>query len=391
MIATRTAAVGLIVSLGVVSLFADITYEGARSLAGPFLASLGASGAAVGLIAGAGEFLAYGLRYFFGRLTDRLGRYWTILFCGYAINLASVPLLAFAETWPMAAGLLVLERFGKAVRSPARDALLSYAAERTGRGWGFGLHEALDQTGAVLGPVIVALVLRKTGSYSMAFLLLAIPALCAMLALGFGRTFCASPARSARQVGEPLFAWLPRAFWVYCTAAALMAFGFVDFSLIAYHAKRAQLFSEAAIPTLYAAAMAADAIAALMLGRWYDRAMAPALLTGACLSVLSAPLVFLFGGNPVAVLAGILLWGAGLGAQESVLRAAVAGFVPPERRATAYGAFHALYGVAWFAGSAAIGLLYDLSLTAVVVCSLFAQLVGVVLFARLAQKHTPSN
>ncbi|MBL8233174.1 MAG: MFS transporter [Bryobacterales bacterium] len=382
----RSAAIGFIVCLGVVSLFSDITYEGARSLAGPYLASLGASGAAVGFIAGAGELTGYGLRYISGRITDHLRRYWTILFLGYGMNLAAVPLLAFADTWQLAAALLIMERFGKSIRAPARDALLSHASEHTGRGWGFGLHEAMDQIGALTGPLVVAGVLARRGSYPEAFALLAIPAVCAMLALTVGRTLFPTPADFAPKRRDVSTSGMPRTFWIYAGGAALMAFGFVDFSLMAFHAKRTALLPDAWIPVLYAVAMGSDAIAALVLGRWYDRAGAPALITGACLSLFAAPLVFLNGGSVAMAAAGIVMWGAGMGAQESVLRAAVAGFVPPERRASAYGAFHALYGVAWFLGSALLGLLYGASLWALSVCCVVAQLGGVAIFASVTRR-----
>jgi MFS family permease len=371
-------AVRFIVCLGLVSLFADITYEGARSLSGPFLAGLGASAAVVGTVGGAGEFIGYGLRYLSGLLADRIRRYWLILFLGYAVNLAAVPLLALVNTWQLAAILLLLERFGKAIRAPARDALLSHAASQTGRGWGFGLHEALDQIGAVTGPLLVAGVLAKQGSYSAAFAMLAIPAACAMVALTSGRLLYPAPADFEPPGQRRDTHSLPPTYWIYTAGAALLAFGFADFALIAFHAKKTALLPDPWIPVLYAAAMGTDAIAALALGAWFDRAPGLPVLFGSILGLLASPLVF-WGSLPWVV-TGMVLWGASLGAQESVLRAALAEMIPPHRRATAYGIFHGLFGLAWFLGSALLGLLYEGHIAMLVVISVAAQAASIAFF-----------
>ncbi|MBI3680260.1 MAG: MFS transporter, partial [Acidobacteria bacterium] len=360
-------ALRFILCIGLVSLFADVTYEGARAISGPFLATLGASGTAVGLIAGAGELIGYGLRYFSGLLADRTRRYWTILFLGYGINLVAVPLLAWADTWQLAAFLLIAERFGKAIRAPARDALLSHAASQTGRGWGFGLHEAMDQIGALIGPLMVALILAGRGSYPAAFVLLAIPAACSLAALFTGRLLYPRPADFELPHDAASAHGLAPAFWIYTMGAAALAFGYADFSLMAFHAKRVSLMKDAWIPVIYAVAMGVDAIVALWLGRWYDRTPRRALLTGAALGVLAAPFVFL--GGYEGLIAGVVLWGCGLGAQESVLRAGLAEFIPADRRASAYGMFHAVSGIGWFLGSALMGWLYEHSLAALAACS----------------------
>ena len=120
-----------------VSLLADITYEGARSITGPYLAILGANAAVVGFVAGFGELVGYGLRLVSGYLADRTGKYWTITIVGYAINLLAVPLLALADQWWLAALLIIIERMGKGMRVPSRDAMLSHAGHRMGMGWAF--------------------------------------------------------------------------------------------------------------------------------------------------------------------------------------------------------------------------------------------------------------
>src|SRR5437764_8536873 len=176
-------ALRLVVLLGVLSMLADVTYEGARSITGPFLATLGASGLVVGVVAGFGELAGYLIRLVSGRAATGAGRIWAITLFGYALNLFAVPALALAGNWPAAAALIVLERVGKGARVPPRDAMLSHATQEMGRGWGFGLHEAMDQTGALVGPLLVALVLARHHTDRTAFVLLIVPAVFALAVL----------------------------------------------------------------------------------------------------------------------------------------------------------------------------------------------------------------
>lgn len=374
-----------VVLLGVVSLFADMTYEGARSITGPYLAVLGASATVVGLVAGLGELIGYGLRLMSGYVSDRTGQYWTITILGYAVNLIAVPLLALAGNWPLAALLMIAERTGKAIRTPARDAMLSHATHDMGRGWGFGLHEALDQIGAVLGPLIVAAVLYTRGEYQLGFAILAIPAILALLVLVAARLLYPRPRDL--EIGTPPLTTqgLGRSFWLYLAAVALIAAGFADFPLIAYHFERAAVAPAGWIPVLYAIAMGVDALAALIFGRLFDRRGLAVLIAAALLSALVAPLVFLGGFWPA--LAGMALWGVGMGAQESIMRAALADMVPPHRRGTAYGLFNASYGLFWFLGSAAIGLLYDRSIPALIVFAVALQLAAVPMLWRVGRER----
>ncbi len=365
-------ALRFVLLLGLVSLFADVTYEGARSITGPYLSILGAGAAVVGLIAGFGEFIGYGFRVVSGVVSDRTRRYWAVAIAGYAVNLLAVPLLALAGNWPAAAALIVAERLGKAIRNPARDAMLSHASHRLGRGWAFGVHEALDQIGAVLGPLAVAGALAWKGSYRYGFAVLGIPAALALATLAVARVTYPRPRdlEPELRAGEP--ARLSPAFPLYLAAAACIALGFVDYSLAAYHMKTAAVVADEWIPLLYAGAMGVDAVSALVLGRWYDRKGLPVLWAAVAASAWCAPLVFLSG--PWGLMAGMALWGAGMGAQESVLRAVVAELVPRDRRATGYGVFNAGFGLAWFAGSALMGLLYERSKIALAAFSVAAQL-----------------
>jgi MFS family permease len=371
----RTAT-SFVVLVGVVSLFADMTYEGARSVAGPFLGLLGATGAVVGIVSGLGELAGYAVRLLSGYLGDRTGRYWAVTIVGYAINMLAVPALALAGRWEAAAALLVVERVGKGIRTPPRDVLLSHVAAQVGRGWAFGLHEALDQAGAVAGPLLVAALLGLGRGYQEAFAALLAPALLALLVLGLARARYPEPQRfepvRTGAAGEHGF---PRAFWTYVAAVACLAVGFADFPLIAFHLKTTGVAGDGTIPVLFALAMAVDGLAALAFGRAFDRRPLPTLIAVPLASGLFAPLAF--SGRLGLAALGAVLWGVGMGAQESVLRAAVAQMVPPARRGTAYGVFNTVYGVAWFAGSAAMGVLYDVSLPALMALSVASQLAAV--------------
>ena len=369
-------ALTFVVLIGVVSLFADMTYEGSRSIWGPFLGTLGATGAIVGLVAGGGELLGYLLRLFTGVLADKTQRYWTITIVGYAINLLAVPALALAGNWPVAAGLVILERSGKALRTPARDAMLSYAAkDMGGAGWAFGLHEALDSAGAVLGPLIAALVLFLHGGYRHAFAWLLLPALGALATLAIARIKFPQPQElDPRPAPELDDARALRDLKVFLVATALIAAGYSDFALIAFHLARDHVVASDVVPALYAVASLAGGLTALVMGKLFDKQGLSVLLWATLVPALYAPLVFL--GGPWAALAGMALWGIGFGAHDSLFRAAVAQRIPRERRATVMGVFNAIYGTAWFAGSVLLGVLYDVNPLYTVIAALVLQLVA---------------
>ena len=373
--ASKVTALRFVILLGVVSLFADMTYEGARSITGPFLAVLGASATVVGIVAGFGELIGYALRLVSGYVSDRTGRYWAITLVGYALNLVAVPLLALAGYWQIAALLIITERLGKAIRTPARDAMLSHATSAIGRGWGFGLHEAMDQIGAMLGPLIVAAVLYLKGGYQASFGVLLVPALLALSILLLARLLYPHPRDLEVGTVKLESKGFPQVFWLYLASVALIAAGYADFPLIAFHFEKAAVVSTTWIPVFYALAMGVDAIAALIFGRLFDKKGIPILIVGALLSSLFAPLVF--SRSFFLALWGVALWGVGMGAQESVLRAAIANMIPANRRALAYGLFNTAYGLFWFIGSALMGILYDVSLGYLVIFSVAMQLASV--------------
>lgn len=380
-------ALVFVVLVGVVSLFADMTYEGSRSIWGPFLGTLGASGAIIGIVAGGGELLGYMLRLFTGALADRTRRYWTITIVGYAINLLAVPALALAGNWPVAAGLVITERCGKALRTPARDAMLSYAArDMGGAGWAFGLHEALDSTGAVLGPLIAALVLFLHGGYRHVFAWLLLPALGALATLMIARMKFPRPQElDAHPVPQVQDARALRDLKRFLAATALIAAGYSDFALIAFHLARDHVVADDVVPVLYAIASLAGGLTALALGRLFDRQGLSVLLWATLGPALYAPLVFL--GGPWAALAGMALWGIGFGAHDSLFRAAVAQRIPRDKRATAMGLFNAIYGVAWFLGSVLLGVLYDWNPLYTVIAALALQLAACPLLWSLRTSH----
>lgn len=368
-------AIQFVVLLGFVSLFADITYEGARSITGQYLAVLGASGTVVGIVSGLGELIGYGFRYFSGLLSDRTQRYWLLTLIGYILNLVAVPLLALAGNWPVAAALMILERFGKAIRTPPRDAMLSFATKETGRGWGFGLHEALDQVGAILGPLVISAVLYFNGSYQTSFVILFIPALCALSVLAAAMYLYPRPQDLEGNLQKPAIKGFSHSFWLYMAAISLVAAGYVDFPLIAYHFEKAEAIPGPWIPVFFSIAMAADGLAALIVGRLYDKKGLKVLTVLIAICSLFAPLVFLDGFY--TALLGMLLWGIGLGAQESTMRAVVGNLVEMQKRGTAYGTMNLCYGVFWFLGSAVVGILYDVSIPALILFSVGMQLIAI--------------
>jgi predicted MFS family arabinose efflux permease len=372
---SKKNAIRFVLLLGLVSLLADITYEGARSITGPYLRILGASGFVVGFVAGFGELIGYGLRLVSGYIADKTQKYWTIAGLGYAINLLAIPALALAGRWEIAAVLMIMERTGKAIRAPARDVMLSHATAQTGRGWGFGIHEAMDQIGAMIGPVVVALVLYFRGEYKTCFAILFIPAILALIVLLTAKLIYPHPSSFEKHSLKIESKGLSKIFWIYLFAVALIAGGYVDFPLIAFHLKTTSKVSDVWIPIFYAIAMGVDALSALLFGRLFDRIGFSVLIISVLISSIFAPLVFL--GGFLFALLGMVLWGVGMGVQESVMRACIAEMIQPDKRGAVYGIFNATYGLFWFLGSAIMGMLYDVSIPVLIGFSMGMQLVSI--------------
>ncbi|MET7683808.1 MFS transporter [Streptomyces sp. NPDC005423] len=374
-----------VVWFGTVSLLADFVYEGARSITGPLLASLGASALVVGVVTGAGEAAALGLRLVSGPLADRTRRFWGLAIAGYALTVVSVPLLGVVGVLWAACALVIAERVGKAVRSPAKDTMLSHATAATGRGRGFAVHEAMDQIGALVGPLVVAGMLALTGGdYGPALAVLALPGVALLGLLLWLRARVPDPEAYEREVvtatDEPASdGRLPAAFWTYAAFTAATTAGFATFGVLSYHLVERHLMAAAWVPVLYAAAMAVDAVAALATGWLYDRHGARVLIA---LPVLTAAVAVLAFTDTVAIaVAGSLVWGAAMGIQESTLRATVADLVPRGRRATAYGLFAGVVGAASLVGGALTGGLYGYSIPVLITVVVAIQVLALVLLA----------
>lgn len=382
-------ALKFVLMVGVMSFFADFTYEGSRSIVGQYLGLLGAGALAISMITGFGELLGYGLRLFSGRGADRTGLYWPITISGYVLQMSVVPLLALAGSWQVAALLIILERVGKAIRNPPRDAMLSHAAKEMGYGWGFGIHEALDQFGAMFGPLLIALILAVSHhDYKTAFAALAVPAAIMLSLLAVARLLYPRPKDLEAGPTQVSTEGLPRVFWIYLAGAALVAAGFADFPIIAYHFQKARTVHADLTPIFYAAAMAVSGTGSLVFGRLFDRHGIGMLVPLTLVAALYAPLAFL--GGFWASLVGVCLWGLGMGVHESIIPAAVAPMISPDRRASAFGLFTGVYGIAWFLGSTAIGALFGVSLGIVVAFSMLAELAALPLILTVRRRTTPT-
>jgi MFS family permease len=395
-----------VVGFGVVSLAADMVYEGARSITGPLLASLGATAVLVGLITGAGEAIALVLRVVFGPLADRSGRYWTLTFAGYTLTAICVPALAIT---PFLAGaglavaclLILAERAGKAVRSPAKTALLAHAAGAVGLGRGFAVHKALDQAGAVAGPLLVAAVAAVAGTLWPAMAVLIVPGAAALLVLAWLRRKMPDPAVSdnasasvasamAQQAPRPRWRWrsagsLPTVFWLFAAACGAATAGLVTFGVISYHLTGQHVLPVAAVPLVYAAAMAVAALAALVTGWLFDRYGGRVLLSLPFLVAVVPALAFTK--SAVMAIIGVLIWGAAVGVQDSTVKALVADLVAPNRRATAYGVFAAVQGATAIVGGTLAGALYDRSLPLLVAMVAALQLTALVLLTVTLRRY----
>lgn len=381
-----------IILFGIVSLFSDMTHEGASSLRGVYLSLLGASAGTIGFISGLGELVGYSLRYFFGKLTDKTHKYWEMTIFGYVLDILAVPALAIVgkDGWIYACGLLVIQRMGKAIKKPAKDTIMSFAASQEGAGKSFAIQEMLDQIGAFLGPffLYVVMLFKTEGTtfeiYSRCFAYLAIPGVITLILLLYTKKRFPNPEHFEPEPKEYIPFKMKDSFIFYIIGISLFSFGFIDYSLIIMHVSKnlnaltngVGLINMETIPLIYAGAMLVDAISALIFGIMYDRNGVKALVVS---TIISAPFsLFIFGFNNIyMVLLGIILWGVGMGAQESILKAAVTSVVPKSSRATGYGIFEMSFGVFWFLGSWLLGVLYDINITSLIIVSMMTQLLSI--------------
>lgn len=390
-----------IIFFGIVSLFSDMTHEGASSIRGAYFTILGASAGAIGFVSGLGELIGYSMRYVFGRIADKRKNYWFMTIFGYVIDVLAVPALALVgeNGWIAAAILLIIQRMGKAIKKPAKDTIMSFAASQEGVGKSFGIQEMLDQIGAFLGPVLLYLVMlfKTTGTtfeiYSTCFAVLAIPGAITIIMLLITRKKFPNPENFEPEAKEFVPFEMKKSFKYYIMGISLFAFGFIDYSLVIMHISRnftsiagglaetSSIINSGTIPLLYAGAMLVDAVAALVFGYMYDKKGVRALVLSTIISAPFSAFVFLGKSVPM-VLVGVVLWGVGMGAQESILKAAVTTMVPKSSRATGYGIFECSFGIFWFLGSWLLGVLYDVNVIAMVVVSVVTQLATIPLYLK---------
>lgn len=390
----RKRAFGLIVLFGLVSLFGDIAYEGARSVNGPYLKLFAVNAVTLGLIAGVGEFLGYALRLLSGYLSDKTKSYWFFTFLGYGL-LVSVPLLSLVGVWQIAALFIIIERIGKAIRSPARDTILSQASSQVGTGFGFGLHEAMDQIGAVTGPLIFTIFFMLIGkeqigiaAYQKGYAFLWIPFLLVIFCLFVSYRRVPHPdALEAVQKKVPVADKLSKVFWLYTLFTFVATLGFCSFIILAFHFKSANILSDAQIPLYYAIAMGIDAVAALSVGKLYDVVKSRKNNHNAGLNLLAIiPFLtllmslFVFSQHRIFIIIGVLCWGIVMGIHETIMRSAIADITSLNKRGTGYGIFNTTYGLAVFLGSVLLGFLYDRSLTFVIAAIILIECLALVAF-----------
>ena len=380
----KKQALLFIVFLGIISFFSDFTHEGARSIYGQYLNIIGVSAFLVAFTAGLGEFIGQALRIVTGWIADKTKKYWVMMILGYAINLLAIPLLALVNEsiWQIALVLIVLERVGKAIRAPAKSALTSFTAPHLGAGKAFAINEALDQLGAFLGPLMVFFILNASAleplpTYQISFAILGIFAIATLVLLGIAKTKYPTPDSFEMKKDKATFK-SNRAFIIYMVAISFIAFGFIDYPVIAYHLDRVTTINVVYIPLLYSLAMGIDAIAALIFGHLFDKYGVSSLIIAIAIALFSTPVLFLLPGT-VAIIVGMILWGIGMGAQESILKAVVAKIIPKERRATGYGIFSSVFGLAWFLGSLIVGALYGFNITMMVIFAMSMELISIIL------------
>jgi len=380
---TRSRALTLILLFGVVSLLADITYEGARSAIPTYLGILGATAAITTFIGGLGDFIAQAPRFLVGILIHITGKYWLFTFIGYALTLIAIPLLGLAGRWELAAALIILDRLGKALRSPARNALFSGVSKRVGHGLGFGIAELLDQIGAIAGPFYMAMALLFGASFSIAFIALFLPSIAALSALYF--TYIKYPRgieirEKPQSLSEGIHK-LDKKYWLFITIVTLSTLGLLHIYPMLYRAGELEVAPGWSIPLLYLVAMGIDAIIAIPAGILYDK-IGLKILYIIYPSVIAIPLsITIMGATWYGFLIAAIFYGIVIGIHESALRAGVASLTYAETRGLAYGFFSALYGLAILISSIVVAILYP-NFFAITIYATILQIISAILLTK---------
>lgn len=387
-----SGAMGFILLMGLVSLFSDMTHEGASSIYGVYLGMLGLTGATIGFISGFGEFLGYSLRILAGYISDKTKQYWNLTIIGYAIDVFAIPMLALVPKggWQFAVFLILMERVGKAIKKPSKNALVSFAATQIGEGKSFAYLEFIDQIGAFLGPVMLYIVLALNTSsitiktYALCFGILGIPAVITISLLLLAKRKFPNPENFEPSIIVEKKSKFSKSFILYIIAISLFAFGFIDFPLITYHISKEGLFATEFLPLLYAAAMIFDAFSALVFGSLFDKKGVSTLVVSTFISMFFPIFIFILS-SKMAVFVGVILWGIGMGAQETILKSAVTIITPKQNRSMGFSVFETSFGLFWFLGSALLGFLYDANIALMVIVSILAQGLSIPLFFSISR------
>ncbi|MEM4330555.1 MAG: MFS transporter [Candidatus Pacearchaeota archaeon] len=394
----------LILLFGLVSLLGDIIYEGARSVNGPYLNTIGANAVIVGLIIGLGELLGYAIRLFSGYFSDKARAHWFFTILGYGLLMA-VPMLALSNYWQLAAVFILLERIGKGLRSPARDTLVSHATKQVGTGFGFGISEFIDQIGATIGPLIFTLFFiyfgnsqKTVADYQLGYSLLWIPFLILMTVLFFTFLKFRTPSKLEEKTNKRENSKISKVFWLYSTFTFITTIGFVNFAIIGYHLKTKGIVPDAQIPLLYTIAMIVDAVFGIIIGKKYDslkikykneKAGLFILLILPILTSIILPLIFSY--NLIMIFLGVFCWGIVMGSHETIMKAAIADLTSVKKRGTGYGIFNGMYGLALFIGSVFAGYLYELSISLMIFILILTQVTSIAIFFALKKEIKKSN
>ena len=381
MASENSTALRIIILFGIVSLLGDIIYEGTRGVVGPYLKILGGNALIVGFVFGLGEFFGYLLRLFFGYFSDKTKAYWFFIFIGYGM-LAFIPLLSVANIWQIAGAFIITERIGKAIRSPARDTVISSFKKRVGSGFAFGLHEFFDQIGALIGPLIFAFAFLNRDvvidDYKKTFTFMWIPFIFLIIVLIF-----AYGRKVEKEKEEKIDEKLPKIFWLYIIFTFLTTFGFINFAISGYHFKTKNIFYDYQIPLVYALAMGIDGGIAMFIGKAYDRMNKKGdglklLLIIPLLTLLSS--ITILSSYKYLIILGIAFWGIVMGAHETIMKAGISDITSLRRRGTAYGLFNFSYGIALFFGGSMAGYLYEYSINVLLIILILIQIFAIFFF-----------
>lgn len=402
MINLKKRALQLILLLGVISLLGDIIYEGGRSINGQYLNLLGVNAAKVGFIIGLGEFLGYLLRLISGYLADKTKSYWFFTIFGYVL-LFSVPLIGLTNIWQIVAFLIILERIGKGIRTPARDTIASHAVKQIGTGYGFGIAEFIDQIGGIIGPFLFASILFKSvqaenivNAYQKGYIFFWIPYLLLLVVL-FLTYF---RFRNSEELETIIFknnknTSFTKQFRLFIIFVFITTFGFVNFAIVGFHLKNLNILSDSSIPILYVFIMGIDAIIGLLFGKLYDKLkikfqnknQESYLLLLIPISTAFVPFL-IFTKSLILILFGAILLGVVMAGQETIMKAVVADITPINKRSSGFGIFNLAFGLAFLLGSTLIGYLYDYSINVLIIVLAIIEILAIaVLFLMRTVKN----